>query len=66
MHEKQKSEINQAAAQMGRRGGKNGKGACKRRGNISYYREMQRKSVVSRLKNSAETAEKTEWFKSGD
>jgi hypothetical protein len=66
MHEKQKSEINQAAAQMGRRGGKNGKGACKRRGNISYYREMQRKSVVSRLKNSAKTAEKTDCFKSGD
>jgi len=59
MQEKPKSKINQAAVQMGRRGGKNGKGACKRRGNISYYREMQRKSVASRLKNSVKTAEKT-------
>jgi hypothetical protein len=59
MSEKRKSEMNQAAAQMGRRGGKNGKGPSKRRGNISYYREMQRKSVASRLKNSAKAAEKT-------
>ena len=49
-----KSGINQAASQMGRRGGKAGKGVSKRRGNISYYRDMQRKSVASRLKNSAE------------
>ena len=53
MSEKAKSPINRAAAQMGRRGGKSGKGLSKIRGNVSYYRDMQRKSVASRIKNSA-------------
>jgi len=53
---KEKSEINRAAAQMGRRGGQSGKGQCKKRGNVSYYRDMQRKSVASRLKNAAKPA----------
>ena len=43
--------IDKAAAQMGKKGGLAGKGSTKRRGNSSYYREMQRKSVASRLKN---------------
>ena len=60
MSKETKSGINQAAAQMGRRGGKSGKGVSKRRGNISYYRDMQRKSVASRLKNSAESEKKRE------
>ena len=50
---KSKTGINQAAAQMGRRGGKSGKGQSKLRGNVSYYRDMQRKSVAARLKNAA-------------
>ena len=45
-----KSGINQAAARMGKKGGRAGKGTTKRRGNSSYYRDMQRKSVASRLK----------------
>jgi hypothetical protein len=53
---KEKSGINQAAAQMGRKGGKSGKGQCKKRGNVSYYRDMQRKSVASRLRNAAKPA----------
>ena len=52
--------MNQAAAQMGRRGGKSGKGVSKRRGNVSYYRDMQRKSVASRLKNSEGSEKKRE------
>jgi len=43
--------INEAAVQMGRKGGRNGKGTSKLRGNVSYYRDMQRKSVASRLQN---------------
>jgi len=58
MPEKPKAKINQAAAQMGRRGGKNGKGSSKRRGNVSYYRDMQRKSVISRLSNSSKHSDK--------
>jgi len=49
---KEKSEINQVAAQMGRKGGQSGKGPRKKRGNVSYYRDMQRKSVASRLRNA--------------
>ena len=60
MSEKSQSGINQAAAQMGRRGGKSGKGVSKRRGNVSYYRDMQRKSVASRLKNSERSEKKRE------
>ena len=58
MGDQRKEALNQAAAQMGSRGGKSGKGLSKRRGNVSYYRDMQRKSVASRLKNAATTNEK--------
>ena len=34
---------------MGKVGGKAGKGKAKIRGNSTYYRDMQRKSVQSRL-----------------
>jgi len=53
---REKSEINQAAAQMGRKGGQSGRGQSKKRGNVSYYRDMQRKSVASRLRNAAKPA----------
>jgi len=53
---KEKTDINQAAAHMGRKGGQSGKGQSKKRGNISYYRDMQRKSVASRLRNAAKPA----------
>jgi hypothetical protein len=58
MGDQGKEPLNQAAAQMGSRGGKSGKGLSKRRGNVSYYRDMQRKSVISRLKNATTTNEK--------
>ncbi len=58
MGDQPKEPLNQAAAQMGSRGGKSGKGLSKRRGNVSYYRDMQRKSVISRLKNATNTNEK--------
>jgi hypothetical protein len=44
--------LSKIASLMGRRGGKAGKGTSKRRGNASYYRDMQRKSVASRLKKA--------------
>ena len=56
MVNKAKDRINQAAAQMGSRGGKSGNGQSKRRGNVSYYRDMQRKSVASRLSKAALTS----------
>ena len=37
------------ASLMGKKGGKSGTGSSKKRGNASYYRDMQRKSVVARL-----------------
>lgn len=40
------------AALMGKKGGKSGVGQAKRRGNASYYRDMQRKSVAARLKKA--------------
>lgn len=40
------------ASKMGKKGGAAGKGKAKKRGNSSYYRDMQRKSVVSRLANA--------------
>tara|TARA_Y100001934_G_scaffold266431_1_gene345855 strand:+ start:590 stop:763 length:174 start_codon:yes stop_codon:yes gene_type:complete len=43
----------EAAAAMGRKGGSAGTGKTKRRGNASYYRDMQRKSVQARLSNQA-------------
>jgi len=44
--------LSKIASLMGKRGGKAGKGTSKRRGNASYYRDMQRKSVASRLKKA--------------
>ena len=41
--------LSSIASQMGKRGGASGKGKAKKRGNSSYYRDMQRKSVASRL-----------------
>ena len=49
MTEKLKNSLAKIASLMGRKGGKSGKGKSKVRGNASYYRDMQRKSVVSRL-----------------
>ncbi len=40
------------ASLMGKKGGKSGVGQAKRRGNASYYRDMQRKSVAARLKKA--------------
>ena len=39
---------------MGKKGGKAGKGSSKKRGNSSYYRDMQRKSVASRMQKKTE------------
>ncbi|MBT3636919.1 MAG: hypothetical protein HN531_08265 [Opitutae bacterium] len=40
------------ASLMGKKGGKAGVGPAKKRGNASYYRDMQRKSVASRLRRA--------------
>ena len=48
------SSLTQVAAQMGKKGGKAGKGSSKKRGNSSYYRDMQRKSVLSRMQKTTE------------
>ncbi|MEK9634342.1 MAG: hypothetical protein VW622_10925 [Opitutae bacterium] len=40
------------ASLMGKKGGKSGVGQAKRRGNATYYRDMQRKSVAARLKRA--------------
>jgi len=42
------------ASLMGKKGGKSGVGQAKRRGNASYYRDMQRKSVAARLKRAGD------------
>ena len=42
------------ASLMGKKGGKAGVGQAKRRGNASYYRDMQRKSVAARLKSAGD------------
>ena len=47
---KKKIDLNEIASLMGRKGGIAGTGKSKRRGNSSYYRDMQRKSVISRNK----------------
>ena len=57
MSKESKSSINHAAVQMGKKGGRACKGSTKRRGNSSYYRDMQRKSVASRLKNLEKLSE---------
>lgn len=49
MTEKLKNSLAKVASLMGRKGGKSGQGKSKIRGNSSYYRDMQRKSVLSRL-----------------
>ena len=51
---KKVSSLTQVAAQMGKKGGKAGKGSSKKRGNSSYYRDMQRKSVASRMQKTTE------------
>ena len=49
MTEKLKNSLAKVASLMGKKGGKSGQGKSKIRGNSSYYRDMQRKSVLSRL-----------------
>ena len=49
MTRKQAITLNKIASLMGKKGGKAGKGLSKKRGNSSYYRDMQRKSVASRM-----------------
>ena len=51
MTEKIKDSLARVASLMGRKGGKSGKGKAKIRGNATYYRDMQRKSVESRLQS---------------
>jgi hypothetical protein len=51
--------LSSIASQMGSKGGASGKGKAKKRGNASYYRDMQRKSVASRLSNTAQKKKTT-------
>ena len=55
MTEKLKNSLAKVASLMGRKGGKSGQGKSKIRGNSSYYRDMQRKSVLSRLAKREKT-----------
>ena len=55
MTEKLKNSLAKVASRMGRKGGKSGQGKSKIRGNSSYYRDMQRKSVLSRLAKREKT-----------
>lgn len=55
MGEKTKLILSEIASQMGRKGGQSGTGCNKRRGNSSYYRDMQRKSVAARLRKTVQT-----------
>ena len=48
MTEKLKNSLAKVALSW-EKGGKSGQGKSKIRGNSSYYRDMQRKSVLSRL-----------------
>jgi hypothetical protein len=48
------SSLTKVASQMGKKGGKSGTGSSKKRGNSSYYRDMQRKSVASRMEKARE------------
>ena len=52
MTEKFKKSLARVAQLMGRKGGKSGKGESKSRGNASYYRDMQRKSVRARMEKA--------------
>lgn len=54
MTRKVKTALAKIASVMGKKGGKAGKGASKKRGNASYYRDMQRKSVAARLKRAGD------------
>ena len=47
-----KEALSKVAAQMGSKGGTAGRGRSKKRGNSTYYRDMQRKSVLVRLANA--------------
>jgi hypothetical protein len=54
-----KSEASKAAAIMGRKGGKAGEGAAKRRGSSAYYRKLAKLSRASRAEAAlARSAEK--------
>ena len=55
MTEKLKNSLAKVASLMGTKGGKSGQGKSKIRGNSSYYRDMQRKSVLSRLAKREKT-----------
>ena len=57
MKQKKTPSLAKVASLMGKKGGKAGTGLSKKRGNASYYRDMQRKSVASRIENS--TVKKT-------
>ena len=48
MTRKKLKTLAQVASMMGKKGGRAGTGNAKKRGNSSYYRDMQRKSVASR------------------
>ena len=54
MTQKKVSSLTKVASQMGKKGGKSGTGSSKKRGNYSYYRDMQRKSVASRMEKATE------------
>lgn len=54
MTRKQSISLNKIASLMGKKGGKSGTGLSKKRGNSSYYRDMQRKSVASRIRKAKE------------
>jgi hypothetical protein len=41
-------KVSEAAAALGRRGGKAGKGAAKRRGSKAYYKALSAKAVQAR------------------
>ena len=59
MVEKILESLSAIASQMGKKGGGAGKGKSKKRGNSSYYRDMQRKSVASRLAKSKSQEKKS-------
>ena len=52
MTRKEVISLNKIASLMGKNGGKAGTGLSKKRGNSSYYRDMQRKSVASRIRKA--------------
>ena len=54
MTRKNPKTLAQVASMRGKKGGKAGTGTAKKRGNSSYYRDMQRKSVASRMEKARE------------